>query len=311
MVLMTHLHVLGTSCAASTQNDDNLESPQGTDPDTLVQHIAEYTPKHVRRQRQQPTAVFFVVLMMMFVVFVAPSPYVVESPGPTQNVLGSVKDKPVIAIEGARSYEKQSEGQLLLTTVSTLGLHGSVSGIQTFVAWVDPHAAVLPKEVVIPPGKSLHEFESDSRNDMTSSQESAKDQALKFLHAQGVDTANISVSVHVDDIGGPSAGLMYALGIIDKLTPQDETGGQVIAGTGTMEADGNVGRIGGIRLKMLAAKRDGATWFLVPAGNCDEAVGHVPEGLRDVKVANLTEAYEALTNIGSNQGESLPRCSVG
>ena len=114
----------------------------------------------------------------------------------------------------------------------------------------------------------------------------------------------------VDDIGGPSAGMMYALGLIDKVTPERETGGETVAGTGTIDADGEVGAIGGVRLKMRAALRDGAAWFLAPASNCDEVVGHVPEGLRDVKVSTLQEAYEALVAIGEGHGDSLARCAV-
>ena len=105
--------------------------------------------------------------------------------------------------------------------------------------------------------------------------------------------------------------MMYALGLIDKLTPQDETGGKVIAGTGTIDAKGKVGEIGGICLKMLGAKRDGATWFLAPKGNCDDVAGHVPEGLRDVAVSTLDEAYDALVAIGEGKGASLPHCTVG
>lgn len=79
--------------------------------------------------------------------------------------------------------------------------------------------------------------------------------------------------MHVDSIGGPSAGMMYTLGLIDKLTPANESGGKTIAGTGTIDKDGKVGRIGGIELKMLGAKRDGATWFLAPASNCLDVAG--------------------------------------
>lgn len=77
-----------------------------------------------------------------------------------------------------------------------------------------------------------------------------------------------------------------------------------------MAKDGKVGAIGGIRMKMLGAKRDGATWFLAPESNCDEVVGHVPEGLRDVKVSTLDEAYQALVAIGEGKGDALPQCSA-
>ncbi|WP_449385650.1 YlbL family protein [Cellulomonas soli] len=120
----------------------------------------------------------------------------------------------------------------------------------------------------------------------------------------------VDVAIKIDDIGGPSAGTMFALGIIDKLTPEDEADGQVIAGTGTMDVTGEVGPIGGIRQKMAGALRDGATWFLAPAGNCDEVVGHVPEGLHVAKVATLHEAREAITAIGAGSTDDLPTCTA-
>jgi Lon-like protease len=97
-----------------------------------------------------------------------------------------------------------------------------------------------------------------------------------------------------EDIGGPSAGLMFALGILEKVGPTELTGGRFIAGTGTIDPDGKVGPIGGIPLKMIAARDKGAVVFLVPAGNCAEAKGATPRGLQLVKVSTLHDALGAL-----------------
>lgn len=121
----------------------------------------------------------------------------------------------------------------------------------------------------------------------------------------------VDVSIQIENIGGPSAGTMFALGIIDRLTPEDEANGQVIAGTGTMDLAGQVGPIGGIRQKLDGAVRDGATWFLAPAANCDEVVGHVPEGLQVAKVATLAEARAAMVAIGAGEGSTLDTCTAG
>ena len=121
----------------------------------------------------------------------------------------------------------------------------------------------------------------------------------------------VDVTISIDDIGGPSAGTMFALGIIDKMTPEDEANGKDIAGTGTIDVTGEVGPIGGIRQKLAGAVRDGATWFLAPAANCDEVVDHVPDGLRVVKIATLHEAREAITAIGAGEADDLPTCSAG
>ncbi|MDR0365529.1 MAG: PDZ domain-containing protein [Bifidobacteriaceae bacterium] len=119
----------------------------------------------------------------------------------------------------------------------------------------------------------------------------------------------LSVKFGVENIGGPSAGTMFALGIIDKLGPTDLADGRIIAGTGTMAPDGKVGSIGGIRQKLVAAKRDGATVFLAPADNCKDVVGHVPDGLQVVKISTLADAVDALTALSSGKGSTLPTCT--
>ncbi|WP_127126740.1 PDZ domain-containing protein [Georgenia sp. SYP-B2076] len=124
-------------------------------------------------------------------------------------------------------------------------------------------------------------------------------------------TLPVDISFDIDNIGGPSAGTMFALGIIDTLTPGEMTGGKAIAGTGTMDLSGTVGPIGGIQLKLIGAERDGARWFLAPADNCAEVVGHVPDGLHVVKVATLAEARDAVEAIGAGEGGELPTCTAG
>jgi len=107
----------------------------------------------------------------------------------------------------------------------------------------------------------------------------------------------ITVNISLANVGGPSAGLMFALGIVDKVQPADLTGGLKIAGTGEIDEDGNVGIIGGIDHKMVAAKRDGASVFLVPAGNCAEALDHQVRGLQLVKVTTLDDALHQLETL--------------
>lgn len=124
-------------------------------------------------------------------------------------------------------------------------------------------------------------------------------------------TFPFDVSIALSNVGGPSAGMMFALGIIDTLTPTDITGGKHFAGTGTIDAAGNVGAIGGIAQKMIGARDSGATVFLAPAANCNDVVGHVPSGLQVVKVDTLSAAYDAVKLIGSGQdGSALPTCTA-
>lgn len=117
------------------------------------------------------------------------------------------------------------------------------------------------------------------------------------------------VTIELENVGGPSAGMMFALGIIDKLTPDSLAGGAEVAGTGTIGADGTVGPIGGIVQKMFGAVGVGADWFLAPIGNCDEIVGNVPGDLEVFAVATLDEAIGVLQAIADNEGfDALARC---
>ncbi len=119
------------------------------------------------------------------------------------------------------------------------------------------------------------------------------------------------VKIQLEKVGGPSAGMMFALGIIDKLTPGALNGGQDIAGTGTITVDGSVGPIGGIRQKLYGAKDDGAEFFLAPAANCDEVAGNIPDGLTVFAVGTLDEALAAL-EVVSQGGDiaALPGCDA-
>jgi PDZ domain-containing protein len=110
-----------------------------------------------------------------------------------------------------------------------------------------------------------------------------------------------TVKISLAGVGGPSAGLMFSLGIVDKVESQDLTGGLRIAGTGTIDDDGNVGPIGGIAEKMRGARDDGATVFLVPAANCADAVHNAIAGLQLVKVATLDDALRALQALSEHE----------
>jgi Lon-like protease len=115
-----------------------------------------------------------------------------------------------------------------------------------------------------------------------------------------------TVKFNVGEIGGPSAGMMFALGIIDKLTPMNLTGGRFIAGTGEITPSGQVQAIGGIQQKMVGARDAGATVFLAPASNCSDVKGAIPAGLQVVKVGTLDQAVTDLQALKA--GRSVPSC---
>lgn len=325
---------------------------------------------------------------------VLPAPYVVDSPGPTKNVLGEQDGTPLIAITGAPTYD--STGELRLTTVSEVGSPGYPAlAPQVIGGWLSRSSLVRPAETTGDAGRTQEQVQQTNAAQMVSSQENATVAALTELGyevpatltvagvqdgtgAVGVlaegdvmtaidgtslpdyatmvrtlaavtpgstitvrvqrDGASldlpvvtgarpdggarigvyvdptfdppVDVKISIDGIGGPSAGTMFALGIIDRMTPQDEANGQIIAGTGTIDVTGAVGAIGGIQQKMAGSRRDGAAWFLAPASNCADVVGHVPDGLRVVAVSTLHEAREAVVAIGAGHGDTLPTCTA-
>ncbi|EWT00318.1 hypothetical protein N865_16405 [Intrasporangium oryzae NRRL B-24470] len=116
------------------------------------------------------------------------------------------------------------------------------------------------------------------------------------------------ITIDAGSVGGPSAGLMFSLGIYDKLTPGSLTGERNIAGTGTISDDGTVGPIGGIRQKLAGARGGGADYFLAPADNCNEVVGNIPDGLEVFKVTSFDDAKTAVESIAAGKTGSLPRC---
>jgi PDZ domain-containing protein len=330
---------------------------------------------------------------------VLPVPYVVLVPGPATDTLGNVpgSNRPVVAVQGARTY--QGDGRLYLTTVGVVpgSCADHPSLLQAVRAWFDKTKAVQPHQVICPPGESSKAVQQQNQQDMTNSQRDAITAALLQLgyrpateqvvvgdvtpglpadsvlvtgdvilavdgtsvsnpdqlralvgkHAVGTAVSltieragkrqevkvrtvdsnhrtiigitpdiratfkNPQVRIGIDpaSVGGPSAGLMFTLGIIDKLTPGNLTGGRIVAGTGTIDAFGQVGPIGGIQQKIAGAtaKDVGATVFLTPAGDCAEAKAAAPKGLILVKVDTLKTALDGLQAITSGAG-SYARC---
>jgi PDZ domain-containing protein len=144
--------------------------------------------------------------------------------------------------------------------------------------------------------------EVDAKVTLTANAEVGSNGFLGISAAQRpVAPFTIANSLATSGIGGPSAGMMFTLGIIDRLTPGDLASGHFVAGTGEIDETGKVGPIGGILLKMISARNAGATYFLAPADNCAEALTRIPAGLTLVRVATVTDAMTALEEIKNGQ----------
>ena len=314
-------------------------------------------------------------------------PYVALGPGPTYDTLGEVDGTPLLEIEGRPTFP--TEGRLDLTTV---GVQPRLTLFEALEGWLDRDRAVVPREVVYPPGKTDDEVDRETAEQMAASQNSAVSAAARQLGFRTADVvvqdvaagapaagrlragdvlrtvdgralrdaadlrtavaggqvgdvvrigferggrtsavevrtaasddgeprpvigvmtreepvdAPFDVEITLEDVGGPSAGLMFALGILDKLGEPSLTGGQHIAGTGEITAQGEVGPIGGIAQKLVAAKAEGVDAFLVPQGNCAEAVRTAPGGLPLVEVATLSQALTGLEALRAGEQPEL------
>uniref|UniRef100_UPI0025906328 S16 family serine protease n=1 Tax=uncultured Varibaculum sp. TaxID=413896 RepID=UPI0025906328 len=116
----------------------------------------------------------------------------------------------------------------------------------------------------------------------------------------------VDIKIALQEVGGPSAGTMFALGIIDRMTAKSLTGGKEISGTGAISYGGQVLAISGIPQKMAGAKEDGAHWFLLPRSNCAQV--KPIEGIRAVPVQDLQQARQVSAQIAANNLKNLPRC---
>ncbi|MFD4523101.1 S16 family serine protease [Streptomyces sp. NPDC058470] len=245
------------------------------------------------------------VVALLAVAVFAPLPFSLTQPGMTANVLGENKGDSVITITGAAT--RKTSGQLRMTTIEATGPDASVHLGDVLDAWFRTDKAVMPRDSVYPSGDSVKEIEQHNADQMKESQDTASEAALSYLGEKD----DVKVTLRLADVGGPSAGLLFSLGIVDKLDGDgsggDLTGGRTIAGTGTIDADGSVGAVGGVALKTQAARRDGATVFLVPKAECSDAKAELPKGLRLVPVTTLKGAVESLVALEKGTG-SVPSC---
>jgi PDZ domain-containing protein len=328
----------------------------------------------------------------LFVV-IAPTPYLVEQPGPVYNLLSDINGLEMIDIKKQKTYPVKGVLDMLTVTMRGTSTKGA-SWLEVGWAKLDPSMSIVNITDIYPKGWDDAKLGEQADLMMLDSQANAKSAALNLLgipyksqikvtmvdkkgpaglllkasdtlltvqgekatgleqvrkliaetkglrpvtlevvrlgkkltvnvlpklidkewrmgiYVQAVPTFPFPMYVRVGNVGGPSAGQMMALAIYDKLTPGSLTGGQKIAGTGTVTPEGQIGPIGGIKQKMHGAKRAGIKWFLAPSANCEQVVGNVPDGIRVVKVSTLQDSLAAVKAIASNKNtDQLPSCT--
>jgi Lon-like protease len=336
-------------------------------------------------------AVPLIVVLGLYMA-VTPLPFVTYAPGLTINVLGENGSKPIISVQGHRTYH--DDGELRMTTVSVSQREARLDLFTLMSTWgLARDDALYPYSIQYGDAGTQEQDTQEGQVEMISSQDSAIAAALRRLGypvrpvleilavtpdmpAEGklqprdvvrrfngtrvtvatemskliadvpagqpvpitvirkgkAVTENVTpvdkeghrligvtlgmgyvfpfkVSVNISDaIGGPSAGLMFALSIYDTLTPGSLTSGGTVAGTGTITAQGRVGEIGGIQQKIVGARQDGAQLFLVPPANCVDALTSNHGSMRLVKAVTLRSAIKSVTAWGEDHDAPLPQC---
>ncbi len=170
---------------------------------------------------------------------------------------------------------------------------------------------IVPAKQAAAAEKAGKEPDATEKITITTTKADKGNRAIVGIQAGTDHTFPFGVDINLADVGGPSAGLMFALGIVDKLTADDLTGGNFVAGTGTIDDRGKVGPIGGIEMKLVGARNAGAEYFLTPNDNCASAASDIPDGLTLVRVKTIEDAKASLEKIKSGRTAGLPSCSTG
>ena len=232
----------------------------------------------------------------------APLPFVVLMPGNAQDVVNEIITPSKTATTPLKFYE--ADGHIYLLSILISSPNAYVTGAELIYSWGRSDYSVMPRSLFYRDGVNAETEKAAAKTEMVDSQLSAKVAALELLASQypnskarAIKPSDISISLA--KTGGPSGGLAFALGIVELLTPENILRGRSVASTGTIDLEGNVGGIGGVAEKILAAEKAGATLILVPTSNCKDlapGVATIPKGIKVAAVSTLKEALTALNS---------------
>ena len=232
----------------------------------------------------------------------APLPFVVLTPGNAQDVVDKIITPSKTEAPALKFYK--ADGHIYLLSILITNPDAYVTGAQLIYSWGRSDFSVMPRSLFYRDGVNAKTEKAAAKTQMVDSQLSAKVAALSYLqnnypnlNAGAIQPSDISISLA--KTGGPSGGLAFALGIVELLTPENILRGRSVASTGTIDAEGNVGGIGGVAEKILAAEKAGATLILVPTSNCQDlapGVATIPKGIKVAAVSSLKEALTALNS---------------
>jgi PDZ domain-containing protein len=219
-----------------------------------------------------------------------PMNYGLEAPGFTAPV------GPMVQLP--QQYSHPSRGSFIISSVI---LQAPIIAGEWVYGKLDTSVNLVPQEKIVPVTRTVHSVATSNYRMLLDSKTIATVLGLRLAgYTVDIDGSNVQLPFpveinHQKTFGGPSAGLMFTLGVYDMVTPQDLTGGRKIAGTGTVNMDGKVGAVGGIPQKVVAAERAGAQYFLCPSRNYQAALSYA----KRMQVIEVNSAQEAIDFLNS------------
>ena len=265
-------------------------------------------PRALARTGYRRTSRITRILISLFLIapLVLPVNFVLINPGegnplfPKMLKVNSVKTYPI-------------DGQMFLLSIWVTNPQTLVLGFQVLHCWIKPTCVVTPRSVIYPKATDDKAELAEGAKEMKQSQNSAI-VATKKLFAKKYPELNLagltdtSLKVSLKNTGGPSGGLIFSLGLVELLAPENLLQGRKIAATGTISKSGAVGAIGGVQEKIVAARAAGVELLFISRENCDEISGEV-DGLKVIAVSTLEEAYMALKGGGNSDFRGVQGCT--
>jgi len=260
------------------------------------------------RFSRTPRLLKLLFALVFIIPIFTPMNFVVLQPGN-----GTALFPKVMTVKNSDVKTYLPNGQMYLLAIWISTPDAKVLGAEVLGCWARADCVVFPRSVIYKRDTNSKVEAATSRKEMKDSQSDALTAAKNLLAKQfpTIDTSKLtdaSVKVTLPDTGGPSGGLIFSLGLVELLTPDDLLQGRKIAGSGTISADGSVGPIGGIAEKIIAAKKTGATILFASKSNCDE-IPKTVSGITVIAISNLDQAVSYLQQHKSSDSAGIYGCT--
>jgi len=263
------------------------------------------------RFNHTPRLVRLLLTLVLTLPLVLPVNFVLINPGEGNPLFPKLLNVQSTPESPVKTYPV--DGQMYLLSIWVTNPETEILGYQVLRCWAEKDCVVVPRSVV-------YQRETNDKAEIASGQkEMAKSQSSALLATKELLTkyhseidlsemTDASIKLSLKNTGGPSGGLIFALGLTDLLTPENILRGRKIAATGTISAQGKVGPIGGVEEKITAARKTGTEIIFISRKNCDE-VPETVQGVGVIAVSTLEEAYKILINSQDSNFQGVKGCT--